>query len=80
MGIWLLTIDGYATIIVDITVCKERTEMIDEKTKAEIARDIKIYDSCKLSEVYGVGCERMVMGIVIEAMLSAGYRKGSIVQ
>ena len=52
--------------------------VIDELTRAEIARDHRIYDGCKLPEVYGVGCERMVLGIIIEAMLSAGYRKGRI--
>ena len=53
--------------------------MIDNITKAELNREHKIQSERNLKDVYGIGCERMVMGIVIEAMLSAGYRKGSIV-
>ncbi|MBQ9609473.1 MAG: hypothetical protein IJV15_08535 [Lachnospiraceae bacterium] len=53
--------------------------MLDKITEAEIERDRKIWSGCSLKDVYGVGCERMVMGIIVEAMLSAGYRKGNIV-
>lgn len=52
--------------------------MLDKITEAEIERDRKIWSGHSLKDVYGVGCERMVLGIIVEAMLSAGYRKGSI--
>ena len=53
--------------------------MLDKITEVEIERDRKIWSGGSLKDVYGVGCERMVMGIIVEAMLSAGYRKGSII-
>lgn len=53
--------------------------MPDKITEVEIETDRKIWSGCCLKDVYGVGCERMVMGIIVEAMMSAGYRKGSIV-
>ena len=78
MGILSLTIKEYEIIINFRTDLTEVSVMLDKITEAEINREMKVISGGSLRDVYGIGCERMVLGIIVEAMLSAGCRKGSI--
>ena len=52
---------------------------LDYKARVEIDRDQKILHGADITEVYGNGTDMMILGVIVEAMVSAGYRKSRIV-
>lgn len=54
--------------------------MLDQKTREEVNKTVKIVNGEKIKEVFGSDCEFAIMGIMTEAMLCAGIKKGRMIE